>query len=114
MLTETVPDYLSVAPSERGASLGLSPTDYRWLAVTGLSITEPFENALMAIYQPEVQTVALDIWIADRCQTISVDTSNGTLRLFSAGLDSPQPPALLFAGSTTSPTDWRKLKDLAT
>ena len=114
MLTETVPEYLSLGQTERGASLGLSPTDYRWLAVTGLSIIEPFENALMGIYQPEPQTVALDIWIADRCQTISVDTANGTLRLFTAGLDSPEPPVLLFAGTTTSPADWRKLKDLAT
>ena len=112
MLTETVPDYLILGQTERGASLGLSPTDYRWLAVTGLSITEPFENSLMGIYQPQPQTVALDIWIADLCLTVSMNTANGTLRLFTAPLDSPEAPVLLFAGSTST-EDWRRLKDCA-
>ena len=113
MLTETVPEYLSLGQTERGASLGLSPTDYRWLAVTGLSIIEPFENSLMAIYQPQPQTVALDLWIADLCLTVSVDTANATLRLFTAPLDSCEAPVLLFAGTTSSPADWRKLRACA-
>ena len=47
---ETVPEYLSVRQTERGASLGISPTDYRLLAVTALIIVQPFENSLMGIY----------------------------------------------------------------
>ena len=107
---ETVPEYLSVRQTERGASLGISRTDYRLLAVTALSIIQPFENSLMEIYQRQSQIVALDIWIQDVCLTISINTGNGTRRLFTTGLDSPEPPVLLFAG-TSSPEDWRRLKD---
>jgi hypothetical protein len=98
---ETAPEYLSLRQTERGSSLGLSPTDYRLLAATGLSIIRPFENSLMGIYQPQPRIVALDIWIQDVCLTVVIDKDHGQLRLFSAEIDSPSAPLLLFAGDTS-------------
>ena len=109
---ETLPEYLSLRQTERGPSLNLSPTDYRSLASTGLSIIQPFENSLMGIYQPQPKTVALDIWIQDLCLTILLDSDHRQLRLFFAHLDSFSAPVLVFAG-VTSPSDWRQLKNYA-
>jgi hypothetical protein len=109
---ETLPTYLSLQQTERGASLGISPTDYRNLAATALSITHPFADALMGIYQPESGTAALDIWIQDLCLTLFVASDHRQLRLFFAHLDSPSAPVLLFAGGT-SQADWQELKNCA-
>jgi hypothetical protein len=110
---ETVPQYLSLEPTEGGSSLGIDFETYRRLAGAALSITRNIPW-FMGIYRlPDGRGCALDIFTADRCATIVIDSDAEQLGLWlCADLDSPSAPECILSVSN-SKSDWKRLQQAA-
>jgi hypothetical protein len=110
--TTAIPEYLSLAKNETGASLNISCECYRYLARTALAITKGADR-LMAIYKlPNQGGCCLDIFLQGCCLSICIDSQGKALHLLTSDLDSGDLPICLLS-SDDSEQSWRRLKDLA-
>ena len=111
-MTETIPNYVNVAPNENGSSFrGISFNDYRMLARTALSVTADVPKT-MGIYKPDTGGCALDIFTADKCLTIQINSALKQIALLAADLDSPDGPLCVLSVSNTK-ADWDRLGQMA-
>jgi hypothetical protein len=112
-MTTELPNYMAVSLQENGSSFpGVSFDDYRMLARTALSVTRDVSTT-MAIYKLPESGCCLDIFTANRCLTIQVNSSLGSLcLLLSADIDSADEPLCILSVSNTE-DDWRRLSQMA-
>jgi hypothetical protein len=111
-MIEASPDYVTVAPEERGVSFGLSFQDWRMLATTALGLTQS-EGAFMGIYVlPEIKGCFLDIFTADKCLTIQINSEAKQIALLSVDLDSIAKATCLLSVANSS-EGWKQLGQMA-
>ena len=111
MSVAMLPNYIAVAPCERGSSFGVSFNDYRKLAGLALGITHN-RDATMAIYKPDSGGAALDIF-TEHCQlTIIVNSLRGYIGLLCSDLDSIDNPLCLLSVENCD-DGWRRLGHMA-
>ena len=108
---ETLPEYFTPPPQERGDSLGLDFETYRRLARTSLAIIKD-RPLMMGLYRLE-DGCGLDIFGKINCLTIVIDSAQDQLALFTCGMDAPFGSAVCLLSADTSEKSWRKLLRIA-
>lgn len=112
MSVETLPEYLSVSQYERGENLGLSSETYFALAKSATSIIRAFSSFMAVYLKRDKEACILDIFpeTKDVCLSIHIQQKEGELRLFAAGMDSPDVPTCLLT-SANSKEGFEKLQE---
>ena len=105
-MTETpLPNYIGVASNEDGASFpGVSFGDYRMLASVALSVFAGESNEstyFMGIYKLPKAGGGVDIFTANKCLTIRVNSAAKQISLQCVDLDSVENPLHIFKATNS-------------